>query len=241
MGQEPVRALADEAIAAASRSPGRRVIGITGPPGAGKSTLTEALVQACARELGESSVAGLPMDGFHRPTRVLVALGRADRKGAPDTFDGGAFVAAVRGLLAPGAPAMTWPAYSRRTHEPMPDAIAVPSSTRLVFVEGNYLLLPESPWDQLVAMVSPIWYLDADRTMLRQRLLRRQLAAGLSAREAEDHVMRSDMRNAERIEATRGRADRLVQLSPDDPLLRGLRDPATGLPIELDGGSAQSI
>ncbi len=60
----------------------RRILGITGPPGAGKTTLATAIIAG----LGELAVA-VPMDGFHLTNAELERLGRRDRKGAPDTFD----------------------------------------------------------------------------------------------------------------------------------------------------------
>jgi pantothenate kinase len=60
----------------------RRILGIVGAPGAGRSTVAAALV----RELGAGAVL-VPMDGFDLAQAELERLGRADRKGAPDTFD----------------------------------------------------------------------------------------------------------------------------------------------------------
>ena len=59
----------------------RRLLGITGCPGAGKSTLASAL----AANVPDSVV--VPMDGFHMLNEDLLRLGRRNRKGAPDTFD----------------------------------------------------------------------------------------------------------------------------------------------------------
>jgi pantothenate kinase len=234
-----VRALADDAIAALQGTRGRCVIGITGPPGAGKATLTEALVRVCAEELGSRCVVGLPMDGFHLPTSRLVEVGRHDRKGAPDTFDASGFVSTLRRLVDSGVPTMTWPSYSRRVHEPIPGAITVSAAARLVFVEGNYLLLPTAPWTHVRTIASSIWYVTADRRTLETRLLRRQLVAGRNAGEADRHVTRSDMLNVDQVERTRTCADRIVRVSANDPLLEGLKDPATGTAIELDDGCEQ--
>ena len=66
----------------------RRLIGITGSPGAGKSTYAAWL----ARRWAPDAVV-VPMDGFHLAGRELERLGRADRKGAPDTFDVDGYVA----------------------------------------------------------------------------------------------------------------------------------------------------
>src|SRR4051794_22666979 len=122
MGIWPVRSLADEAITGLRSSPGRHLVGITGPPGVGKSTLMAALVRVCRAELGDAFVAGVPMDGFHRPNEILIENGRRDRKGAPDTFDAEAFVAALR-QLSTGSSAIRWPDYSHQTDEVIPDAI----------------------------------------------------------------------------------------------------------------------
>ena len=78
------------------RSP-RVLVGITGPPGAGKSYFAKDLVAA----LGAGVAAYVPMDGFHLSNAQLVRLGRRDRKGAVDTFDVGGY-AATLDRAAPG-------------------------------------------------------------------------------------------------------------------------------------------
>ena len=60
----------------------RTLEGIIGPPGAGKSTLSLRL-QALYPEASQI----VPMDGYHLANAELARLGRAARKGAPDTFD----------------------------------------------------------------------------------------------------------------------------------------------------------
>ncbi len=75
--------------------PGRRIVAIAGPPGGGKSTVADALVERLeAARPGEAAV--LPMDGYHYDDGVLRARGRRARKGAPDTFD----VGGLRQMLA---------------------------------------------------------------------------------------------------------------------------------------------
>ena len=56
---------------------GRRILGITGAPGSGKSSLAGAVVAALA-----PAAVLVPMDGFHLANRELERLGRRDRKGA---------------------------------------------------------------------------------------------------------------------------------------------------------------
>ncbi len=86
------------------------MLGITGAPGAGKSTLTELLLPRLRDSLGPEAVGHLPMDGFHLADVQLDRLGRRDRKGAPDTFDVDGYVAALRRLHDDAGPhaVRTW-------------------------------------------------------------------------------------------------------------------------------------
>ena len=115
----------------------RRILGIAGPPGGGKSTVSRAVVA----ELGELARL-VPMDGFHLAQAELVRLGRRDRMGAPDTFDAAGY-AALLARLRGDEPVVYAPEFRREIEEPIAGAIAVPRTTPLVVTEGNYLLL----WD----------------------------------------------------------------------------------------------
>ena len=122
-----------DVVAAARRwcVPGRRhVLGITGPPGAGKSTLAALVVQAL-----EPAAVIVAMDGFHLAHAELERLGRADRKGAPDTFDAAGFVALLKRLRAGGPDTVYAPAFRREIEEPVAGAVAVAPHVPLVVVE----------------------------------------------------------------------------------------------------------
>ncbi|MEO7447815.1 MAG: nucleoside/nucleotide kinase family protein, partial [Humibacillus sp.] len=74
----------------------RSVLGIAGAPGAGKTTLAEALVAGVRAAEGDEWVAHVPMDGFHLADVQLDRLGSRSRKGAPDTFDAQGYAALLR-------------------------------------------------------------------------------------------------------------------------------------------------
>jgi len=201
----PADALARLHRLAADGAPGRRLLGLVGPPGAGKSTLAAALLAARPALPGGAQL--VPMDGFHLAQAELERLGRADRKGAPDTFDAAGFAALLRRLRQQPADEVVYaPAFRREIEEPVAGAIAVQPDTRLLIVEGNYLLFDQHGWAPVAALLDEVWYLDVDPALRLQRLVARHVAHGRSPAAAHDWVQHTDEPNARRIEATRARA-----------------------------------
>jgi pantothenate kinase len=186
------------------------MLGITGPPGAGKSTLAAAVVA----DHGPGAVV-VPMDGFHLSNVELERLGLADRKGAPETFDGAGFVALLA-RIREREELVYAPAYSRLLHESIGGVVRVPSNVDLVVVEGNYLLLSTPPWSGVRPLLDLVVYLDAPHGPRIDGLLRRQAERGLDPVQAHDWVWRSDEANAKVVAATRERADAVLMRSGRD-------------------------
>ncbi|MFI7404212.1 nucleoside/nucleotide kinase family protein [Streptomyces sp. NPDC049541] len=191
--------------------PGRRaVLGITGSPGAGKTTLAENLV----RELngtGEPWVAHVPMDGFHLADIELERLGRRDRKGAPDTFDAAGYAALLGRLRESEEGEVVYaPGFERVLEQPLAGAVAVPPTARLVVTEGNYLLLDTGAWPRVRGRLDEVWFCELDEAERLRRLIARHEEFGKGHEEAVEWVLRSDQRNAELVAATRDRADLVV-------------------------------
>ena len=182
---------------------GRKILGIVGPPGCGKSTLAAALLDL----LGDDAVA-VPMDGYHLANVELARLGRAGRKGAEDTFDSAGYVSLLRRLKnQQGNEIVYAPEFRREIEEPIANAIPVFPETQLVITEGNYLLLDHGHWAGVSELLDEIWYVDIDHSVRRERLVRRHMHFGRSQSAAEDWVANTDEPNAVRIEATKHRAD----------------------------------
>lgn len=183
--------------------PGRTLLGLTGAPGAGKSSLATALAHAVP-----GSVV-VPMDGFHRTTADLVARGWLDERGTPRTFDAPAFVALLHRLRAGGS--VRAPAFDRSREEPVPDVIPVPAAARLVIVEGNYLLLDTPPWDEVRAILHQIWFVEVPEDVRLARLIRRHVRFGRTVAQAKQRATSgSDAANAKLVAATRSLADLVV-------------------------------
>lgn len=181
----PPESLLDEI--ARLREPGRRLlIGIAGPPGAGKSTLAEGLVS----RLGEA--VAVPMDGFHLSNRELRRLGLAQVKGAPQTFDSAGYVALLRRIKEQPPEIVYAPSFDHVMNEPIAGSIPVLPRTPVVVTEGNYLLV----WPQVRELFDLTVHIDTDPDDRVAGLIARQLAKGLSQAAAVEWVMRSDEANA---------------------------------------------
>jgi pantothenate kinase len=206
---EPEAMSVAEALRRAEELAGRTgvtLLGVTGPPGAGKSTLAAALVEA----VPGSVLVG--MDGFHLAHATLEAMGRVDRKGAPDTFDAAGYVALLRRVrgLGPGAETVWAPQFHRDLEDAVAGAVPVTAQARLVVTEGNYLLLDDPPWDQVRPLLDECWFVDVPEDLRRARLQARHERYGRTREQARERTLGSDERNAVLVAASRCRADRRV-------------------------------
>lgn len=191
-------------------SGGRCLLGLAGAPGSGKSTLAERL----AAKLGPAAVV-VPMDGFHLANQELQRLGRAGRKGAPDTFDASGYVALLRRLrTAPDGETVYAPVFRREIEEPIANALPIGPEIRLVITEGNYLLL-DGPWTPVRSLLDESWFVDTAEDRRLAWLLARHMAFGRNRSDALAWIESTDAPNARLIHASRHIADLLV--SPEGP------------------------
>jgi pantothenate kinase len=179
---------------------GTRLLGITGAPGAGKSTLAASL-----------GLPVVPMDGFHYADVELVRRGLRDHKGAPETFDAEGYAALLRRVRA-REPDVVAPMFERGLEQPLAGAIPVPATGRIV-TEGNYLLLDEPRWRVVRAEIDVVWHLVLDEEVRVERLVARHVSFGKTPDAAREWVERVDGANARLVEAARDRADLVVDLN----------------------------
>jgi len=180
----------------------RFVLGLAGAPASGKSTLAAAL----ARALPEAAV--LPMDGFHLDDAILRAHGTLNRKGAPHTFDVDGFISTLirlktgQTLFAPG--------FDRDLEIARAGAVEIPPQTRIVLVEGNYLLHDTGGWQAVRPALDACWGLDVPDGVLQKRLTARWAGYGHSPDRAAARIAENDLPNARLVAASLHRADRLI-------------------------------
>jgi len=169
----------------------RIMVALAGPPGAGKSTLSERLLAA----LPEGEAALVPMDGFHFDNAVLDALGLRNRKGAPETFDCAGLATTLRRIQS-GEGDVVVPLFDREADLARAGATIIPADARLILIEGNYLLLDRAPWSELAPLFDLTIFIDVPMAELERRLLARWTGLGGSEDDARAWVDSNDLPNA---------------------------------------------
>jgi len=174
----------------------RCIVALAGPPGCGKSTFAETLAAALNAQWA-GSAAIVPMDGFHYDDMVLVPRGLRSRKGSPETFDIAGFTHMIDRLRNNEETEIAVPVFDRSIEIARAGARLISRSVRTVIVEGNYLLLDQRPWNGLRYDITVM--IDAERGVLRDRLIKRWRNLGLGISEAHAKVDGNDMINVDLV------------------------------------------
>ncbi|MBW6422010.1 nucleoside triphosphate hydrolase [Rhizobium sp. XQZ8] len=182
----------------------RFIVAIAGPPGAGKSTLADALHETLLAR-GETAEV-LPMDGFHMDNGILEARGLLRRKGAPETFDVRGFADVLRAVRQ-GDEEVLVPVFDRSREIAIASARPVSPETHIVLAEGNYLLIDQAPWSRLFEMFDLTIFVGPEEDVLRERLLARWIHFGLDEAAIAWKLDGNDLPNGRFIIANSRKAD----------------------------------
>ena len=207
MSKEMSKEEAKEIVASLLTGSTRTIIGIVGKPGGGKSTLSKYLCKG----LDPLLVSVVPMDGFHLSNKVLKELGRSDRKGAVDTFDVRGFTHLIERISHDHSNLIYYPIFDRSIEESIAAQGVVLPSTRVVIVEGNYLMHDELGWQEVSPLLDQSWYAFLDEDVRISRLISRHIAFGKDPESAKAWAKGTDQRNADLIEASVARCDFLIR------------------------------
>lgn len=99
------------------------------------------------------------------------------------------------------------PLFDRTLEISRAGARIIDRSVQTVLVEGNYLLLNQSPWDQLATFYDQTVQIDVDEVELKARLEDRWRVHGLSTEEGQRRVTENDLPNARFVMAQSRPAD----------------------------------
>ena len=192
----------------------RMVIGVVGLPGSGKSTIAAKFVDAVNARTKAKNAVALSMDGFHLSKAALAQFADPaaafQRRGSPWTFDPAGLASKLQQVRNNPAESTTWPDFQHGVGDPVADAISVNPDTKLIIVEGLYLLHREHGWD-LSGLLDECWYLDTSMDVAMERLVKRHMASWEFSREqALDRLAMNDRLNADIVLQSRELADYLV-------------------------------
>lgn len=174
--------------------PGQRLlVGLTGIPASGKTSLAHAVVNKVNDVHKQSSPGSLNiaimigLDGWHLPRSTLAAMPNSKeafaRRGAHWTFDGEGYVKFVAKLRAPGL--VNAPSFSHSAKDPVEDDIQVQSHHRIILLEGLYVFLSIEPWVVAGSMLDERWLVDVDLDDAKERIVKRHVETGVTATEKE--------------------------------------------------------
>ncbi|MET8148488.1 nucleoside/nucleotide kinase family protein [Actinoplanes sp. NPDC049668] len=186
----------------------RRILGIAGAPGAGKSTLARQVADALG---GRAALIGL--DGFHLSNAELHRLGRHARKGAADTFDAAGYTSLLRRLRPQHDEIVYAAEFDRALEESIACAVPVHRDVPLIITEGNYLLVDDDRWGGVAELLDESWYVEPGEDVRLERLIERHIRYGRNRADAAERSYGSDQRNAELIAGTRHRAGLVVRVA----------------------------
>lgn len=199
---------------------GRRVlIFLSAPPGVGKTTTAQFLEYLSKREQDVQEIQAIGLDGFHFHQDYILTheacvdgkmVPMKEVKGCPETFD----IEKLKRKLAELKDGTTkWPIYDRKIHDVVEDAEEV--KKQIVLIEGNWLLLKEKPWDELIQKCDDSIFISADETLLHDRLVHRKIRGGLGKEEAEAFYEKSDSKNVRRLMQAHWNAGENWQMKQD--------------------------
>lgn len=96
---------------------------------------------------------------------------------------------------------MKAPSFDHKVKDPIEDDIVIDPSVDIVIIEGNYTSLKDESWADLSLFVDDTWFISTPESVVRSRIIKRHLEAGIANNEEEaiERADGSDLQNAKYI------------------------------------------
>ena len=133
------------------------------------------------------------MDGFHYDDQILKQKNLLLKKGAPETFDVMGFLNFLFRLQNENEVAI--PIFDRSLELSRSSAVIISKETRVVIVEGNYILLKTHPWRELHKFFNSTIMINTKHEILEKRLIERWENFNLPKKEIDEKVYKNDLPN----------------------------------------------
>ncbi|KAI8999815.1 P-loop containing nucleoside triphosphate hydrolase protein, partial [Gaertneriomyces semiglobifer] len=162
---------------------GRYLVGVSGIPGSGKTTLSAEVFNRLNERWPNVSIV-LPMDGFHYSKAELDGMPDPAtahrRRGAAFTFNAPvahanriALLRLLKSLRTRDA--VEAPSFDHAVGDPVEGDIVVEPSHRIVIIEGLYLSLDDDIWRDIHGIFDETWFISIDMLSAMDRLARRHV------------------------------------------------------------------
>jgi pantothenate kinase len=180
----------------------RFIVAIGGASGSGKSVSSAVLEHLLNKIQSDVKVLSIGQDGYHFRQdyleNTLDGKGEqlSEHKGRYDSFDIDHLKKDLENFKL-GAE-LSFPLYSRKIHNPIPNSISCSSKKTIIILEGLWLLYNEKPWNDLLSLYDFRIFIHASDEIRKNNTINRHIKGHEhSAEEAEKFYNESDLINAQ--------------------------------------------
>ena len=172
------------------------------------------LLKELAKQAGPHFVVeSITIDAYHFPNPFLLShlsngVPLKEVKGRFDTYDAKTLAKDIRAFRA--GQTVSFPAYSRKLHEPVKDGVVVAAESALLIVEGLWLLYEKAGWEDIGPLLDFAVFIDGDVERAKESVLKRHMAGGRTLESALKHYDNVDARNSELVLTTKNKADKVI-------------------------------
>lgn len=197
-----------------SKQKPRMIVGLAGPAGSGKSVIT-AIFHEIAKQLQlPFRFETVGIDAFHYRNDFLLKHTTNGKplkanKGRFDTYDVSKLTKALLDFSA--WKEVSLPVYSRKTHDPIEDAIVIKKGEpALLIIEGLWILYDKDGWENVGKLLDFSIFIETDNEKVRQGVLERHVRGGRTLEDASAYYEANEAKNFDLIIHTKDKADKVI-------------------------------